>query len=72
MKLEPTSATFEYFIDDSSGYKFRVVVTKDSEWGWGGTVSLVSFGYNSPEAAVERLVPAAEKFIELVREKNDS
>lgn len=66
MKL--TSTRMEYEFSDESGYGFRVVAVKDSEFGWSASVDMTAHGYISPEAAINHLHHAAEAFLRQLRE----
>jgi len=66
IKLETTSQTYEYW--HPNGYGFKVLTTKDPEWGWSAEMALESHGHTSPEGAVLSLKSVAEAFIKQLEE----
>lgn len=66
MRLEPTQVDFE-LNDPGSGYRFRVVASKDAEFGWSASVEFSSRCFKTPEAAVKHLALSAQEFIRQVK-----
>ena len=75
MALELKSTRSEYELKDASGYEFKVIAQQhvDGDWkgGWYANVTFTADGMNSAEAAVLKLLCAAEHFIRMLKEARD-
>lgn len=65
--LELTATRKEFVLRDESGYQFEVVAVLDPEFGWSAHVTFASNGLKTDEAALDRLEPAVEHFLRLLR-----
>jgi len=73
--LEMKTTQCEYELADASGYKFKITAKQhqDGSWkgGWYADVTFSADGMNSAEAAVMRLLSAAEQFVRMLKEARD-
>lgn len=70
IKLEPVQMQHTYEVGDESGYKFTIYASKDNEFhSWSASVTIVNWGFTTPEAAVESLAPALQKLLEQISDR---
>jgi hypothetical protein len=74
--LELKTTSCEYELSDKSGYKFKITAKQHTEgqWtgGWYADVTFSADGMNSAEAAVMKLLQAAEQFVRMLKEARDA
>lgn len=68
MAIELSPTQMEYEFEDAGGYRFHVVASLDSEFGWAAHVSFGSRGMKTPEGAVNHLRLAADRFLRMLTE----
>ena len=71
MELKPVQMQHTYEVGDESGYKFTIYAAKDNEFhSWSASVTIVNWGFTTPEAAVEGLMPAIKTLLQQLEEKS--
>ncbi len=62
--LKPVQLRHTYELTGEDGYKFTVYCAKDDEFNsWSAAVTITNWGFTSPEAAIENLVPALKNLL---------
>jgi len=61
--LKASALEYEFTSDPDNGYRFHVVCTKDPEFGWSASISMMAHGYAAPLDAIEAVARSAHEFI---------
>lgn len=73
IKMERPRGTYT-LTDIENGYSYTIRTARDEyeeagDTGWYASISFKTFGLATEEAAIERLGKAAERFLQMLREK---
>jgi len=69
LELKPVSFQHVYEIEGDL-QSYTVYCAKDNEFNsWSASVTVQDWGYTTPEAAIEGLVPALESLLKKIKEK---
>jgi hypothetical protein len=72
IKLEPVQMQHIYEVGGESGYRFTIYAAKDNEFhSWSASVTIVNWGFTTPEAAIESLVPAIKSLLQKLEENSN-